>query len=358
MEILEDYLASDYLAEKQEIEYRRHRCLAVAIVGLLAVPLSGSKAALVITDGPTQHMHCRQGVCTATAKNASLSSSDLNNMLLNGDVVVATGAKAAAIEVNNMVSWYVGTHLTLDSMTSIIFRAPTVISGGGGLIVQTNDGGAGGSMSFGSSGYVWFWNASGSLVINGHTYGLVEDLGGLSSAINADPTGYYALAASYDAKLDSVWKRAVVAARFSGGFTGLGNTISNMRIKSKKNGAEVGLFSNNAGAIANLRLAGVRISGGDVSHIGGIVGTNTGILFDDSVDGEMNSPGESQGAARLGLLAGVNSGTVRSSSSSGKVSAGFTAMSQALSATTPPERSTGHTPLPRSSAVLAVIQVD
>jgi len=268
-------------------------------------------------------MTCSAGACRPTGKNAVLNVNDLSNMLSSSDVSVKSGRNASSIEVASVLAWTTTNRLTLDSGSSVTINAPVIISGGGGLALATNDGGSGGMLSFGGSGYVAFWSGTGSLAINGNTYTLVKDIPALVSAATAQPSGFYALTGNYDATELGIFKKSPVTVPFTGTFNGLGNTISNLQIRNRKQSQKVGLFSSSSGTIADLRMSKANVFGGDSGYIGSIVGKNSGLLLNDVVDGAVGDIGEASGGARVGVLAGSNSGTVRNSAAIGTAVVGF-----------------------------------
>ncbi|HEX3943617.1 MAG TPA: hypothetical protein VHW69_05970 [Rhizomicrobium sp.] len=61
-------------------------------IGALALASTSALADINISNKPTQNMSCSAGVCTATAKKATLNVTDLTNMLASGDVTVQSGS--------------------------------------------------------------------------------------------------------------------------------------------------------------------------------------------------------------------------------------------------------------------------
>ena len=293
---------------------------AALLVGLvLPIATTSADAALTIATSATKNMSCSAGVCSATKANAVLNSSDLQNMLAASNVQVVSGSVAGAINVKAALSWASANTLTLDSYTSVTVDKPVAVTGSGGLIVTTDDGGAGGTLAFGAAGYVTFWSTSDQLTINGVAYKLVNSIAEL---VNDIAYGNLALANSYDAHADGLYRGAPInGSTFTGTLQGLGNTISDLTISGTTIQQYVGLFAKTGGGtIANLRLKNVLIKGKS-SGAGGLVGyLNGGEVIGCSVSGRILG-GKFGGANEvpLGGLVGLSEGIVSNSSSTASV---------------------------------------
>src|ERR1700722_6240816 len=191
-------------------------------------------ADVVISSGATSNMSCSNGICAPTAENAVLNGGDLENLLAAGAVRVTTtgsGLQASNIVVDARLSWSAATTLALDAYRSITVDQPVSVGETGGVALTTNDGGTGGLLLFLGKGNITFANISSSLSINGESYTLENTLPDLANAIAANATGAYALANSYDASKDGTYANAPISTFFTGSFDGLGNEISNLKIK-------------------------------------------------------------------------------------------------------------------------------
>jgi len=184
-----------------------------------------AQASVEISNAPTTNMSCSGGVCTPTAKKAVMNTADLANMLAQGDTTITTGAGAVTITVADTFSWTSASRLTLDAELNVSLAAHLVVAGSGALTVVTNDGGSGGDLVFLSGGAIDFWDLSSSLVINGDSYTLENDLDTLASDIGGNLSGNFALAADDPAK-----GRFNSIAVFHGKFSGLGHRISKLRL--------------------------------------------------------------------------------------------------------------------------------
>src|SRR5208282_5631897 len=107
-------------------------------------------------------------------------------------------------------------------------------------------------------------------------------------------------------------------AGFGGNFEGFGNSISGATINGASN---VGLFSTLAstGVVNDLNLTGVSVSG--QSNVGALVGSNSGMLSNDTASGTVTA---GSGGSAVGGLVGYNSstGVVFASSFTGSVTVG------------------------------------
>ena len=320
-------------------------CLGCCVLALVTGLAPQAEAALAISSAATKNVNCVSGVCTATAKNAVLNAGSLQTMLGSGSVTVATGSKAVDIAVYASFSWTSASTLTLDSYHSITINQPVSSTGTGGLTIKTNDGGSGGTFSFGPKGNVSLWSLSDALTINGNVYTLVGNIATLASDIAANPSGYYALAQSYNAGVDRTYSSDPVPTTFSGTFEGLGNTISNLSMSGNN---VTGMFAEVTGTIENLNLLklsfqasnnlgngglarylingtlrGISLSGTVASsgYAGGLVGGSS-----YSVIANSHSSATVSGNGSVGGLVGGGSGTISNSYATGKVRGGRSAV--------------------------------
>jgi len=307
---------------------RRHRVtlrhVGSAVSLAAALVSTAAYADLTISTGASKNIVCTSGVCTPTKMNANLNVTQLQTLLASGNVKVTTvSPKVNFIVINAELSWASSYALTIDSYESIKVNNSVAVDGTGGLSLVTNDGGAGGILSFGPNGDATFLSTANNLTINGNAYTLVNNIETLASDIAADAGGYYALASSYNATPDGTYERSPVQTTFSGVFEGLGNTITHLMIVSEENAtyAQLGLFSVLTGTIENLRLSAVSNTGGPDSTSGGLVATNYGTLFDDSVVGTIAGV-KGRSSLILGGLVGVNLGSITRCYTEGSVTNG------------------------------------
>jgi hypothetical protein len=238
------------------------RMAGMVPLALLASGLAtGADASLVVSSGATKNVTCARKVCSATAQNAVLNVTTLQTMLAASAVKLVSGSTANDIDVEAALTWASRSLLTLDSYRSIVVNAPVSDTGPGNLTMTTNDGGTGGTLSFGAGGNVTFMGLQRKLTIDGNLYKLADNIKALAADIAANPSGYFALAKSYNAKHDGTYPAAPIVTQFLGTFEGLGNTISNMTIvDGTQEGATDGLFSIAYGTIRDLGLLNASVT--------------------------------------------------------------------------------------------------
>lgn len=239
-----------------------------------------AQAALNIVSGPTKHMSCLAGVCTATSKKAQLNASDLQTLLAAGDVVVRTGGGAVTIGVLAPVTWASTSRLTLEAQMSVHFDAPVIAEGTSSVTIIPNYGGGhSGTLGFVTPGSLTFWDLNSTLVIGGGTYTLVGDIATLAQDIQAHPKGLYALAKDYDASIDGTYQMAPIQTIADGTFEGLGHVISNLAIDPEPGESLVGLFAqiDSGETIRDIGLENVNITAPNASDtwtVGALVAVN------------------------------------------------------------------------------------
>jgi filamentous hemagglutinin family protein len=255
--------------------------------------------------------------------NATFATRDSSAGGPNG-YVTSTGP--GDITVAAPITWSTGATLTLDAYHSIVINAPITVAGAGGLALLTNQGGgSGGTLSF--AGGVQYTGSGGSLTINSQPYTLLYSMADLQG-INTDAglSGRYALAKSLDASAIPAngageWIPLGTSGAgilngstgFSGDFTGLGNTISNLTVDTGSNGW-TGLFGWMSGAISDIGLIGGSVNGG--SRVGSLVGVqNGGEIARSYATGTVTGSG-----TRVGGLVGVQiGGTITQAYATGAV---------------------------------------
>ena len=101
---------------------------------------------------------------------------------------------------------------------------------------------------------------------------------------------------------------------FRGSFQGGGHSISNFVLAT--DGSNQGFFRyvEEGGSVADLNLQGTVAPDGSGAYVGGIVGTNRGLVKNCRFDGSVT------GVYNVGGIAGENYGTIRNCTSSGLIS--------------------------------------
>jgi hypothetical protein len=281
--------------------------IALSVVAATLASVSAD-AAVMISTAATQNMNCSGGTCVPTAKKAVLNATDLENDLSQyGNVVVMTtgnGVEANNIVVNAGFSSPDSTSLTLDAHDAITVNA-VVSLGTGTAELELQSDTLGDVLLFGRKGHITFGSTSDIFGINGGIFTLVSSVQSLAAAVVANPGGAYALANSYDASQDGTYTNCPID-EVGGTIEGLGNTVSNLSIDTKRKNAA---FVNSLyGTIENVRLAGILYR--TTKDTGaGLVIDNHGSLFGDETQGSIwTRKGD------VGGLVGYNFGTIVSSS--------------------------------------------
>jgi filamentous hemagglutinin family protein len=154
---------------------------------------------------------------------------------------------------------------------------------------------------------------------NGDDYTVIHDLTGLRN-IEANLGGRYVLGNAITSR--DRFRSIGGESGFNGVFDGLGNTIGGLSVDNAY--GSVGLFTANAGRIANLTLDRVTVNGASGGHfpwrfVGALAGTNTGVISNVHAKDVVVS-GAGTGASVIGGLVGTNvGGKIDRSSVSGRV---------------------------------------
>ncbi len=273
---------------------------------------------VTISAKATKNMSCAGGMCTPTAATANLNAGDVMRLLTDGPLTVATTAQAPDIFVNAPFSWVSGNGLTLQAIGSIAVNKAVSDSGPAPLMLTYNANGGGGALSFGDKGHIGFLSTGNALTINGQNYILANNIQSLAQLISRNPSGSFALSASYNAKHDGKYTHSPIPTTFQGNFEGLGNAISAVHLDSSDD--QVGGLFGQIGPTAhleNLRLLHFNLLTLQDGAIGGFAGQNDGSIVGVSVDSSttvsVTFSGDSDCFA--GGLVGMNTGTISLSSS-------------------------------------------
>ncbi|MCB4805494.1 filamentous hemagglutinin family protein [Methylobacterium brachiatum] len=286
---------------------------------------------------------------TATGNDSVINATTLQNALRSANVTVTTGGSASPgtqagdITVAAPLTWGSGTGgtattLTLNAYRSILVNANLTVNGDGGLSLNTNQGGTGGLLSFGTGASASFTgaNASQTLQVNFLSYTLVSNVTQLGALLlNPRTAGSrVALATDFDVSGALPLSAPVntlpngTSVDFSGMLQGLGHTINGLTVNAS--GPYAGLFGRVQNAtISNLNLTNLNVTStyggtGNV-FVGGLVGEAvnsniSGVTVSGNISGSTRSA--SAGFSYVGGLVGINSGQITQSSSSGVVRGG------------------------------------
>jgi len=289
------------------------RRVAMSLGATLAAMALPAAAAVNISTAPTQNMACSAGVCTPTARRATLNVGDLENLLASSDVTVNTGAGALTIGIAAPLAWASAHRLTLDADLNVNVKAHVAVEGTGGLTIVN---GSGGEFLFVPGGKVDFWDTSASLVVGGNSYVLVSDLASLAAAVAANPAGFFALAKDYDAGPDGTYTDTAVPTELTGTFEGLGHTVANFSVTSGVN-KHVGLFllAGASATLRDIRLENASLTAGVGAQAGLLASEVDGAIEAASSDGTVVTGDRSI----VGGLVGFSAGSITRSFSTASV---------------------------------------
>jgi len=284
------------------------------VAGSVLTAALPAHAALTISGKATKNVDCSAGVCSTTKKSANLNVAELSSMLASGNVTVQSTAKPMDIEIKDDLTWASMHFLTLISYRSIRISGTVTVEGTGNLTLETNDGGndQGGALSFAGKGHVTFWDTNSNLNINNQHYVLANSILGIQAAATEHFGESVALANSYDASADGVYASPPVSTQIVASFEGLGNTISNLKVKS---GAGGGLFLDTPLFLENLHLTKFKVSG---SGMVGALGARCGVSI-ANVDASGSVVGR-KGANTGGICGVIGGGHISNVSFKGSVS--------------------------------------
>ncbi|GLS42237.1 beta strand repeat-containing protein [Methylobacterium brachythecii] len=265
----------------------------------------------------------------ATGNDSVINATTLSNALATANVTVTTGGAGSAgtqagdITVAAPVAWSAPTILTLQAFHSIAVNSDLQVNGAGGLAFVTNNGGAGGTLTFGNGGRATYATSGGagitgqSLSINGQAYGLIYSMAGLQN-MAGNLAGNYALAQSLNGTGTAFTPIGDTTTAFTGQFNGLGQTVTNLTINTPARDS-TGLFGAATGAtIGNINLVAANVTGGD--NTGALVGLATNsAIYGTTVSGSVTG-GDTTGGL-VGGLVGTSTTTVGGSTVIGSSSA-------------------------------------
>jgi hypothetical protein len=294
---------------------------------------------------------------TVAASGGDQSGTQLSTALGSNNVILqsASGAQTGSgnININDGVSWSANTTLTLTATNNVNVNASISATGAtAGLAINPNTANqsesesTSGVLNIGSGASISLPNVSSSsttaLVISNTPYKVVNSLIDLQE-INSNLTGRYALGKDIDAALTSGWNSGTgftpiggnpIAAwtprptGFSGELNGLGHSISNLTVNYGIDYNYVGMFSliSTSGVVSNLNLSQANIQGG--GQMGVLAGLNAGSIYKVSTAGTVNSSigTSSQLGSNIGGLVGINEGSISLSSSAANLTGRYSSI--------------------------------
>ncbi|WP_252120410.1 beta strand repeat-containing protein [Symbiopectobacterium purcellii] len=266
------------------------------------------------------------GGFSASADDSVINANTLQGALALANVTVSTGSsgtQSGDITVASNIGWSANTSLTLEAAGNIALNGNISATGtNAGLALNY---GSGKDYTLLSGKSVTLSGANSSLSIGGENYTLIRSMAQLDAINTTGLSGRYALAQNVNAN-GTTYSSALVGTSqgtaFSGTFTGLGNTISNLKISSAD--AYVGLFGYNTGTIRNIALTAAQLTGSSTAtfYAGLLAAYNTGTIAYASAAGTLTRT--STATTYMGGLVGLNADTVKYAHSGATVSATYT----------------------------------
>jgi filamentous hemagglutinin family protein len=262
---------------------------------------------------------------TAGATSTILASSISASLNAGSNVTISTGTTAAntvgSITVNGPITWSTAKTLTLSANYNININAAIMASAasGAGVVLEYNQGNAGGVYDFGlsSSGFAGSINFGGNAntfstknyTASATNYQVITSLGATTSTtagelygINGGLSGNYALGSNINAG-GALTALATSASPFTGKFEGLGHNITATSLSCTD---RCGLFSTaNSPLIQNLGLNLGTTNTGQF-RTGAVVGSLTG----GTISNVFSNSSVSGSSATGGLVGYLTGGTL------------------------------------------------
>lgn len=219
---------------------------------------------------------------SASADDSVINTSTLQGALALANVTVSTGSsrtQSGDITVASNIGWSANTTLTLEAAGNIALKGNIAATGtNAGLALNY---GSGKDYTLLSGKSVTLSGANSSLSIGGENYTLIRSMAQLGAIDTTGLSGRYALAQNVNAN-GTTYSNALVGTSqgtaFSGTFSGLGNTISNLKITSAD--TYVSLFGYNNSTIRNIALTAAQLTGSSTAtfYAGLLAAYNTGTI--------------------------------------------------------------------------------
>lgn len=235
----------------------------------------------------------------------TLSAQTLEQALENSNVELVS--TKGDVNVSQQVRWQNANKLSLTAeQAGIKINAPIKATGTGGALALNHKTG----YTLNNDASVTLSGANAAFSVNGENYKVVQNLAQLLD-INNDLNARYVLGNTI---IDNSKIKAIGGDySFNGTFEGLGNTIQGLHIVDS--GPFLGLFNTSTGAISNLKLDSLTLTGnGNTLYTGALAGVNFGTVSNvQATRINISSGGD------IGGLVGINFSKITGSSASGKI---------------------------------------
>jgi filamentous hemagglutinin family protein len=281
--------------------------------------------------------------------DTSIGATTLANILESSNVTLTTldsGSNSGDISLLAPLSWSANTTLTLDASRGVGLLSDININGAnGGLSIKVGRENGVGKLSLLEDAKINLNGANSTFAYNGTNYTIIRNASDLQSLNLGALNGNYAVAKDIDASISSTWDSGLgykqlgsAAGKFTGVFTGLGHTISNLTI-NRPTEDNVGLIGYGSGTtISSISVNGNVIGRNNVGLIAGRLDSNSALLSTSTstfnVKSALKTSGSVKGATNVGGAIGsiegstvehiINSASVSGASSVGGIAGKLT----------------------------------
>jgi filamentous hemagglutinin family protein len=273
------------------------------------------------------------GDITGATLSSDLNTTNFTILSSTGESAVTGGGSGGNINVNDTVSWSANTTLTLTAANNVNVNGSITAAGSGaGIIINPNTANGSeaasgtGAFNLGAGATINLPTVSPTsttaLIIGGIPYTVINTLGSAGSTtgtdlqgISGNLSGHFALGSNLNAAATATWNSGAgftpigsVSTPFVGTLNGLGHTVSGLTVDRPSSTGLLGLFgvAGSTAVMTNLGLIGGSVSGG--GDIGMLVGLNYGTVTNSY------STGSVSGVNVIGGLVGYNDGGMVSTS--------------------------------------------
>ena len=303
--------------------------------GTVDLKAANGKTGDLLLDPTDYTIAASGGDLTGAALAAQLESANVT--ILSSDGATGTGGD---IVVDDAVSWNAGNSLTFNAYRNVLIKKAITAGTNANVVVRADETGTGnGTVSFTGLGAIAV-NGTGTSTIyynpssyatptafgaNGTGYMLVNTAANLQD-VSTNVAGKYALSKDLDAS-------AIVLtpiANFSGTFDGMNKEITGLKVSGADNTGMFGSITS-TGLVQNIGVTNATITAtgtttglvGNPVYVGVVVGVNSGTIKNVYSSGTLEGTGAnginsgSSGSVYAGGIAGKNTGNIMKSYNSG-----------------------------------------
>lgn len=273
---------------------------------------------------------------TIALSGGDITGAALGLALATNDVTIQTGTGTNTatsffgttgtngdILVNASVTWASAKQLTMQAHRNIVVNSEINVNGGGTLLLNFGTGGPGDYLvraPINLSATAVFKTQDGSNTPESYT--VIRDDTALA-AVGSGLAGNYVLGTDVTSTINPWVPIGNSVTPFTGVFDGLGHVVKDVTRPNTDNATTgIGLFGQSDGMIRNLGVTNVNVAGS--VNVGGLAGINSGLISNSYSTGtvtgsDVAAPGADVGS--IGGLVGRNDGNISGSYSSATVTA-------------------------------------